>query len=72
MASALLSGSLHSVNGAIAMNQRTNRLALLLLGLNVLMLLIGLFGVVWQARRAAAPAPVPTHLAAVMFRGHSG
>jgi hypothetical protein len=59
-------------DGAIVMNQQANRLALLLLVLNVLMLLVGVFDLAWEAHRAAARPPVPTDLAAVVSRGHSG
>jgi hypothetical protein len=45
------------------MNAGASRLALLLLFLNVMMVLLGVFGLAWQASRAAAQPPVPTNLA---------
>ncbi len=45
------------------MDVRTNRVALLLLFLNIGMILVGVFGMAWQARHAAARPSVPTNLA---------
>jgi len=45
------------------MNQETNRLVLVLLVLNVVMLLFGVCGMAWQASRAAARPSVPTNRA---------
>ncbi len=53
------------------MDQQANRLVLLLLVLNVLMLLVGVFGVAWQVHRAAARPPVPTDLAERVTPGGS-
>jgi hypothetical protein len=63
---------MNGVSATGTMNQQANRLALLLLVLNVLMLLVGVFGMAWQAHRAAARPPVPTNLAAVVSCGQSG
>jgi hypothetical protein len=49
--------------GAEPMNAGASRLALLLLFLNVVMVLLGVFGLAWEASRAAAQSPVPTNLA---------
>lgn len=46
-------------------NVRTNRVIPLLLVLNVIMVLLGVFGVAWEASRAAAHPTVPTNLADV-------
>ncbi len=53
------------------MNHQANRPAFLLLALNVLMLLVGVLGLAWQAHRAVARPPIPTDLAAVVSVGHS-
>ncbi len=45
------------------MDMRTNRLVLLLLFLNIGMILIGVFGMAWQASHAAARPSIPTNLA---------
>ena len=45
------------------MDIRTNRIALLLLFLNIGMILVGVFGMAWQASHAAARPSVPTNLA---------
>ncbi len=48
------------------MDMRTNRAVLLLLFLNIGMILVGVFGIAWEASRAAARPSVPTNLARML------
>ncbi len=48
------------------MDIRTNRVAVLLLFLNIGMILVGAFGMAWEASRAASRPSVPTNLARIL------
>lgn len=63
---------MNAVNGTGTMNQRVDRIVLLLMVVNVLMVLFGAFDLVWQVRREAARPTVPTNLAALESARQSG